>query len=66
MTKYFLQSKIPGSEAVEVSLEEYCRGERSAGFRPKLSSDHPDYMTTPATGGFSSGYLTGSIRYYDE
>ena len=60
MDKYYL--KIFDEEK-EVTLEEYCKAERNAGFRPKLSSDHPDYNTTPATGGFSSGNVSGHIEY---
>lgn len=62
MNKYYLSAKL-GSEEREVSLEEYCQAERNAGFRPKMSSDHPDYMKTPATGGFSSGNISGRIKY---
>lgn len=62
--KYFLSAKL-GAETVEreVSLTEYCKAERQAGFRPKLSSDHPSYMLTPATGGFSSGGIGGRVQY---
>ena len=57
MNHYFLSSTIAGEKfEKEVSLEEFCRAERAAGFRPKMSSDDPRYMTTPATGGFSSSY----------
>ena len=66
MTKYYLSSTLNEKEH-EVSLEEFCRAERNAGFRPKMSSDHPKYMTTPATGGFSSGYgIQGRVEYGDE
>lgn len=53
--RYFL-STVLGGEKIEreVSLEEFCKAERRAGFRPKLPSYHPNYMTTPATGGFGS------------
>lgn len=57
MNHYFLSSTIAGEKfEMEVSLEEFCRAERAAGFRPKMSSDDPRYMTTPATGGFGSSY----------
>jgi len=57
MKHYFLSSTLAGEKfEKEVSLEEYCRAERNAGFKPKMSSDNPKYMTTPATGGFSSSY----------
>lgn len=47
-------SAIPGSDWVTVSKEDWIKAERAAGFRPALWSGHPDYMTTCATGGFSS------------
>ena len=65
MYKYFLSVKL-GEETIEreVSKEEFCRAERAAGFRPKISSDDPRYMTTCATGGFSSsGGISGYVRY---
>lgn len=49
------------SEWQSVSKEMWIRAERAAGFRPKLSSDDPRYMATPATGGFSSGGISGRI-----
>ena len=55
--RYFL-TEMRGSQSVEreVTLEEYCRAERNAGFRPSyLRSTDPAFMTTPATGSFSSG-----------
>lgn len=56
MNHYFLSSTIAGEKfEKEVSLEEFCRAECAAGFRPKMPSDDPRYMTTPATGGFSNG-----------
>ena len=65
MTRYFLKVVL-GGETVEreVSLKEWCKAERAAGFRPKMASDDPRYMTTPATGGFggSSG-ISGSIKF---
>lgn len=62
--RYFLSAKL-GDETIEreVSLEEFCKAERSAGFRPKLWSGDPAYMTTPATGGFSSGNISGRTEY---
>ena len=65
--KYFLSATIVGEKfEKEVTIEEFCKAERSAGFRPKLSSDHPDYMTTPATGGFGSNGINGTVRSVDE
>jgi hypothetical protein len=53
---------IPGSDWVSVSKEDWILAERSAGFRPKMSSDNPRYMSTCATGGFgSSGGTRGRI-----
>lgn len=49
----------------EVSKEEWIRAERMAGFRPKLWSGDPAYMTTYATGGFSGGGVSGKIDYVD-
>lgn len=63
--KYFLSSTIAGEKfEKEVSIEEFCRAERVGGFRPKMSSDNPLYMITPATGGFSSSYgISGRVKY---
>jgi hypothetical protein len=65
MTEYthWLKSEgIPGSKWVQVTKSEWIRAERSAGFRPKMSSDHPEYMDTYATGGFGSSYgIAGSL-----
>ena len=61
--KFWLKaSAIPGSAWAEVSKEDWIKAERRAGFRPKLWSGDPAYMTTCATGGFSdSGGISGSI-----
>lgn len=60
--QFFLKDQ-PGSEWREVSLEAYCRAERAAGFRPKLPRTDPAYMTTPATGGFGSGGISGRMEH---
>lgn len=62
--KYFLSARL-GEEVTEreVSVEEYCKAERLCGFFPKMASDNPRYMTTPATGGFSSYHLSGRSVY---
>jgi hypothetical protein len=62
--KFFLSAQL-GGETVEreVTKEEWIKAERQAGFRPRLSSDHPDYMKLPATGGFSNGTISGRIQY---
>lgn len=59
---YWLTSNTLGSTWTKVTREEWIRAERQAGFRPKLSSADPAYMTTCATGGFSSSVgISGSI-----
>ena len=63
--RYYLKADF-NDDWTEVSLEQYCRAERAAGFRPKLWSGDPNYMTTPATGGFSGGNVSGRIAYFDE
>lgn len=47
---------------VEVTKEDWIKAERAAGFRPKLWSGDPNYMTTYATGGFSGGGISGRIE----
>ena len=66
--KYFLRVTLAGEKIKrEVSIEEFCKAERAAGFRPKLSSCDPKYMTTPATGGFSAGgSVSGSVEWHKE
>jgi hypothetical protein len=55
MDRYFLSITLAGEKIErEVSVEEFCKAERQAGFRPKMASDNPRYMTTPAMGGFGS------------
>lgn len=62
--RYFLTRLVNGQGVEqEVSLREYCDAERSAGFRPKLPSCDPAYMTTPATSGFGAGGISGRIQY---
>ena len=66
--KYFLSFKIRGEKIEqEVTLEEFCRAERAAGFRPKLWSGDTSYMTTPATGGFgNSNGISGRTEYVSD
>lgn len=66
--KYFISVTIEGERIErEVSLEEYCLEERVAGFYPKLCSDDPRYLKTPATSGFSSYMgLSGRIMYVSD
>ncbi len=63
--RYFLSATIEGEKIErEVTIEEFCKAERGAGFRPKLWSGDPKYMTTPATGGFgSSSGISGRVEY---
>jgi hypothetical protein len=64
MNTYFLSVALAGEKIErEVTLEEFCKAERAAGFRPKLSSDHARYMTTLATGGFSGSGVSGRVKY---
>jgi hypothetical protein len=60
--RYLLKSHLPEASWIEVSKEEWIRAERHAGFRPKLSSDHPDYMKVCATGGFGNDFVDGKIE----
>lgn len=62
--RYYLTEVKDGQPVErEVTLEEYCRAERNAGFRPKgLSSTDPNFMTTPATGSFGSSRSSVSGR----
>ncbi len=61
MDTYFLKADWQ-DEWEEVTKEQFCKAERAAGFRPKLPGDHPDYMTTPATGGFGGTSISGRVR----
>jgi hypothetical protein len=64
MDRYFLSATLGGEKVErEVSLEEFCRAERVAGFRPKLPSTDPRYMTTPATGSFYTAGISGRVEY---
>lgn len=63
--KYWLKADaIPGAAWSEVSKADWIKAERGAGFRPKMASDHPNYMMTCATGGFSSSHgMSGAVTY---
>lgn len=63
--RYFLSATIGGEKIErEVTLEDFCKAERDAGFRPKLPSNDPAYMTTPATSGFgNSNGISGRTEY---
>lgn len=69
-TEHYL--KIGDGDWKAVTREEWIKAERNAGFRPKMSSDHPDYMTTYATAGFGStlsgikGKVGGKYEEIDE
>ena len=58
--RYQLRADFLG-EWIDVSKEDYIKAERQAGFRPKLPSDHPDYMKKCATGGFGGFGISGRI-----
>lgn len=60
--RYYLKTDY-ASDWTEVDKKTWIEVERKAGFRPKLSSDHPDYMTTCATGGFGGAGHSGKIEY---
>ena len=47
----------------KVSKKKFIEAERDAGFRPKLSSDDPQYMKVCATGGFGTDQIEGKIKY---
>lgn len=64
MSRYFLSATLGDNKLErEVSLEEFCRAERAAGFRPKMPNSDPRYMLTPATGGFGGGGINGRVQY---
>jgi hypothetical protein len=66
-THWLKANAIPGSEWQKVSREDWIKAERRAGFRPKLWSGDPNYMTTYATGGFSdSGGISGKLTTDDD
>lgn len=59
--EYYLKSFFD-DKWTKVSKEDFIKAERSAGFRPKISSDSPDYYTTLATSGFSGGSISGKLE----
>ena len=64
--RYYLRAS-DGSPWQQVTKEDWIKAERAAGFRPKLASTDPEYMTTCATGGFGvNGGTRGEIRYEDD
>jgi hypothetical protein len=63
--RYFLKADHE-TKYTEVTKEQWIRAERAAGFRPKMSQDHPNYMTTEATGGFGGRGISGRIEYEKE
>lgn len=66
-THWLKASGIPGSSWQKVSKEDWIKAERAAGFRPKLWSGDPAYMTTYATGGFGgSGGINGTLTADDK
>lgn len=57
--KYYLKSDWQEDYA-EVTKEQFIKAERAAGFYPKCSS-----TDKCATGGFSSGSVSGKVEYAD-
>lgn len=60
MNKYFLTYKDINGNVIkeeEVSKEDFIKAEQQAGFYSKFGKDHV------ATGGFSCGNISGSVRY---
>lgn len=64
--RYLLKADISDMDWMEVSKEEWIKAERRAGFRPKLPSDHPNYMKICATGGFGGWGISGKIEQTHE
>lgn len=59
-TYWLKASAIPGAQWQRVSLEDWIKAERNAGFRPKIGDG-------PATGGWSnSAGISGAVRRGDE
>lgn len=58
ITKYFIKHALFGEK--EVSKEEFIKAERAAGFRSKFG------INNLATGGFTSGDVTGRVEYLEE
>lgn len=64
--RYYISLILGDSTAVEreCTLEEFCNAEHQCGFYPKgVHPGAPHYNTTPATGGFSNGTVSGRIEY---
>ena len=59
--RYLLKADF-NTEWTEVTKEQWVKAERAAGFRPKLWSGDPAYMTTCATGGFSGAGISGRFE----
>lgn len=59
-THWLKADGIPGAAWQKVTKEAWIAAERRAGFRPKLWSGDPAYMTTYATGGFGNGQISGT------
>lgn len=57
--RYYLGVTGREESFVEVTQDEFVRAERGAGFRPKPG------LGPVATGGFTSGGITGRVRYGD-
>jgi hypothetical protein len=62
MDKYFLKADWE-SFWTEVAKEIWVNAEREAGFRTRFPRDDPEYLSKPATGGFSGHGVSGKIEY---
>lgn len=60
-TEFYYLKTVAETNWREVTRKEWIEAERGAGFRPKLPSTDPRYMTTCATGGFSGNGIQGKI-----
>lgn len=59
--RYFLSLDIEGAEPQEVTLEQWVKAERAAGFWPKGED-----RGQPATGGFGARGVRGRIEYVSD
>jgi hypothetical protein len=57
--RYYLHADLGGERVErEVTLLEYCRAERAAGFHPGTRRED-----VPATASWSSGHIGGRVEY---
>lgn len=60
--RYYLKTDY-ADDWTEVDKATWIEVERKSGFRPKMSSNHPDYMMTCATGWFGGNGHSGKIEF---